>query len=328
MKKFFFSKWLKTVYFFLLFALLLYGMGRLYYKVTGGFTIGNISSTLSYDKRWQTHIPEENKQKIDAILSQKFTYLGKGCQSYVFISDDGQYVLKFFKYQRFRPQFWLPYLTFIPWVDQYYNFKIEQKKEKLEKIFRSWKIAYEELPEQTGVVFIHLNKESDFNQTLLIKDKMGFDHQLDAGQMEFLVQKRADMLCPTLDRFIEKGDIEGSKHLLDRLIVMIHSEYLNGYADNDHALMQNTGVIDGRPVHIDVGQFIYNDLVKDPGIYHQELYNKTFKFRHWLRKKNASLADHLEMRLKDIIGVNYTLMKPYVHQGDVAKIPHSRSDFN
>src|ERR1700722_14345392 len=103
--KFFFR--FKTFFIFLVCICCLYGLTRLYYAVTGGFTIGNITSDLSYDQQWSTHaLSTIEQQEVDRALDQQYAYLGKGCQAYVFKSDDGEYVLKFFKYQRFRPQSW------------------------------------------------------------------------------------------------------------------------------------------------------------------------------------------------------------------------------
>ena len=73
--------------------LLVYGTGRLYYAVTAGFTIGNITSDFSYNEKWATAaLTSSQRDQVKQILSQKFSYLGKGCQSYVFTSDDGKYV--------------------------------------------------------------------------------------------------------------------------------------------------------------------------------------------------------------------------------------------
>lgn len=311
--------------FFILFACIcsLYGLIRLYYAVTGGFTIGNITSDLSYDPQWSTHtLSTAEYKEIDRALDQQYSYLGKGCQAYVFDSDDGQYVLKFFKYQRFRPQSWLNFFTFIPMIDRYQQLKSTQKKHKLDNVLRSWKIAFENLSKETGVVYVHLNKSNDLHKTITLRDKMSIEHQLNLDQMEFLVQHKAEMLCSTLKTMIDQDDLDQAELLIDRLLVMLLSEYFRGYADNDHALMQNTGVWNGHPVHIDVGQFIYNATVKDPAVFRQELYDKTYKFHLWLKQYNADLAAYLQNRLVAIIGQDYFLKGPYIHKSDVAKIPH------
>lgn len=148
------------------------------------------------------------------------------------------------------------------------------------------------------------------NKHVFITDKIGMKHDINIDDMEFLIQKRADMLCPTLLTFRDKKDLEGAKQQVDRLLAVIMSEYERGLADNDHALMQNTGVLNGSPIHIDIGQFIYNDVVKDPKVYKQELFTKTYKFRLWLNEEYSELLPHVENELQAIIGPEFTTMKP------------------
>lgn len=301
-----------------------YGLGRLYYRVTGGFTEGNITYGLPYDERWDMRsLTPDESQQISAIMDQKFRYLGKGCQSYVFQSEDGKYVLKFFKYQRFRPQPWLYYLTFLPGVNHYLEQKIEKKKAKLEGVFASWKVAYEDLQPETGIAFVHLNKSPSINHPVIIVDKMGMQHILHIDNYEFLLQRKATMLCPTLDEMMTKGDTEGAKQLLSKLMTMIMSEYHRGYADNDHALMQNTGVLEGQPVHIDVGQFVKNERVKHSKVYNQEIFNKTWKFRKWLENHHPDLAKFLVEQLKLILGEKeFSQLKPRLNKSEMGIISH------
>lgn len=297
----------------IIFLLLTYGLGRLYYQVTAGFTESNITSTLVSEERWEIKaVTPEQKKELDQALSQKYTYLGKGCQSYVFASEDGKYVLKFFKYQRFRPQGWLDYLAFIPGVDEYRLGKIEQKNKKLENIFTSWKIAYDELQNETGILYIHLNKSQDLKKDLVLYDKMGLQHTLDLDQYEFMIQKRADMLTAAIDNYMEQQDAGKAKELIDNLLQMILSEYRRGLGDNDHALMQNTGVLGTRPVHIDVGQFVRREDFKDPTCYKQELFNKTYKFRIWLKKHHPEISAYVDQQLHHIIGPEMAQLKPHL----------------
>lgn len=291
--------------------IIIYGAGRLYYQVTGGFTESNITSNLTSQPRWEIDpLTDGQKAELDEAFAQDFHYLGKGCQSYVFASDDGKYVLKFFKYQRFRPQAWLDYFAFIPSLDKYRLTKIEQKSKKLENIFTSWKIAYDELQNETGILYIHLNKSCDLNKKLVIYDKMGLPHTLDLDEYEFMLQKRAHMLTATIDIYMEQQKPEKAKGLIDQLVQMVLSEYQRGVGDNDHALMQNTGVLDGMPVHIDVGQFVRNEGFKEPACYKQELFNKTYKFRIWLKKHHPEIAVYLDQQLYSIIGEQMSQLRP------------------
>lgn len=300
--------------------LLIYVAGRLYFSITAGFTVCNITSDFTYDPKWElTDLSDTEKNSLKEILSQKFSYLGKGCQSYVFASEDGKYVLKFVKYQRFRPQEWLNYFASIPAVDRYRLAKIEKKQKKLDMLFSSWKLAYEKLKDETGLVFVHLNKSNDLQQRITIYDKMGFKHELDTDKMEFLLQKRAKMLCPTITSLEEEGQSEKAQALLDRLLSMILSEYDRGLADNDHALMQNTGVYEGQPLHIDVGQFVVKPEMRDPSVYKQELFSKTYKFSKWLERHHSELAIRFNQHLRNIIGPEMDTLVPQL------KNPHAWS---
>lgn len=293
-------------------ALSLYGLGRLYYYVTDGFTIGNIQSDLQFDPRWEAtpSLDHPNEKLVGTILDQKFTYLAKGCQAYVFQSADGRYVLKFFKYQRYRIQPWLTAFSFLPYADSYFTKKLIKKNLKRESFFLSWKIAYQDLKGESGLVFLHLNKTNHLNKVITIVDKMGVTHQVDADKMEFLIQKKASMLGPYLLELKTKGDLSSAQQLVDRILNLVLSEYERGLGDNDHALMQNTGVFEGEPIHIDVGQFVYNEEFKRPELYKQELFSKFYRFHQWLNKEYPQLGQYLTLRMREIIGPQIEGMQP------------------
>lgn len=297
--------------FILVAVALVYGAGRLYYSMTAGFMVSNISSDFAFQPQWEVRpLSEEEKLEVDRALKQPYSYLGKGCQSYVFGSQDGLYVIKFFKYQRYRIQPWLNSFPPLPAIAQYKEEKREKKWKKLNGFVQSWKIAFENLKEESGLIFVHLNKTDHLKQQMTLYDKMGLQHLVDLDQMEFCIQRRADMLCDTLLRYKEKEDLTAAQNVIDQLLSMLLSEYARGLADNDHALMQNTGVAQGEPVHIDVGQFVLNEAVKEPAVFQQELFTKTYKFKAWLREHYPDLEEYLELQLRQIMGSRYDTMKP------------------
>lgn len=305
-------KWIKTLLLLLAIVAIGYAGGRLYYYVTDGFSVSNTTSDFAYDPRWDTRPLSPSEQLLlDSILVQQFSYLGKGCQSYVFLSADGNYVMKLFKYQRYRPQPWLENLAFIPAVERYRLAKIEKKTKKREGFFRSWKLAFDALQSETGLVFVHLNKTNNLKTKLTITDKMGFAHQIDLDQFEFLIQHKATPFCTYIEELVERGDSETAKKFISSTIALILSENARGLADNDHAIMQNTGVIDGKPIHIDVGQFVRDEEVKKPEVYKQQLFNKTYRFRKWLHKRYPELEAYLEAELRQIIGEQFSTLKPH-----------------
>jgi hypothetical protein len=309
-KRQFGRRFLKYLIGFAVLLVLIYGAGRLYFEVTGGFRVGNITSDFKHDARWDiAKLKPEEQQALSHILSQPYHFLGKGCQSYVFESADDQYVIKFFKYQHYRQKPWLNWFSFIEPVAEFRERSLAKKKKLFNGFFSSWKLGYEYLGAETGIVYVHLNKTNELNQQIHIYDKMGIKHTLDADRMEFLVQKKAALLCPTINEFMAMGEENQAKQLITNIVLMIVSEYKRGIVDKDHALMQNTGVYQGRPMHVDVGQFIFEERILDPAIADQELFNQTYKLRLWLQQKHPSLNTHLENELKNIMGDNFNHLK-------------------
>jgi hypothetical protein len=299
------------LFFLAFFVLSLYGLGRLYFRLTAGFSVSNITSEFTFQPQWEVRslLPKEQAE-FERAIDQPYTYLGKGCQSYVFASQDGEYVIKFFKYQRYRLQWWLTHFPPLPAIVKYRQEKLEKKWKKLDGFVQSWKVAFENLKEETGLVFVHLNKTKHLQTQLIIYDKIGQKHVVKLDEMEFCLQRRARLLCDAILDCKAKKDLVAGQQLIHRLLNLILSEYSRGLADNDHALMQNTGVAQGKPVHIDVGQFVFNEAIKHPVVFHQELFTKTYKFKMWLRENYPELGDYLETELHRIMGPAYSTMQP------------------
>lgn len=306
---YFFSKRVKQFFLFLVLIGSIYAGARLYYFYTDGFSISNISTAFDADPRWDVHpLVATEQAQLNSLLDQSFHYLGKGCQSYVFLSDDGNFVVKFFKYQRYRPKPWVDWFSFIPLVETYRQDKLQKKRKKLERVYASWKLAFDHLQPESGVVYAHLNNHQELNRTLTIFDKMGYAYDLELDPLQFLIQRKATMICDQIESLMSQSKIAEVKDLLDRLLAMMVAEHARGFVDEDHALMQNTGVIDNQPIHIDVGLFSSREDVKNLAVSHQELFKKTYKFRMWLQERYADLAVYLDQKLYAIIGEEFLTM--------------------
>lgn len=288
-----------------------YAGGRLYFSLTDGFALEHIASEYAYDARWDARpLTAQEQLSVDAILSQPFHYLGKGYQFYAFLSQDGTHVLKFFKYKRLRESSWGEYFGFIPMLEDYFLKKNLEKRKKLEGVFSSCKVAFDQLKKETGLLFVHLNKTDTLNRSVVLVDKIGKTYSVDLDKTEFLLQKKADLLGPYLDQLMEAGKTAEAKELLARIIDVILSEYSRGLSDNDHALLPNTGVIAGHPIHVDVGQFVLNEEVKQSEVSKQELFSKTYKLNQWLKSQYPELSQYLEAELRSIIGEQFASYRP------------------
>lgn len=272
-----------------------------------GFYPAEIKNPLSFRPDWEV-LPSEVEAEVFQALSQDYFYLGKGCQSYVFASRDGQYVIKFPKYKHFRLPFWLEILPSFPYKEK----KKRQKTENWNVLIQGWKLAYEHLKKETGVIFVHPNPSKNLQTTLFLEDKVGWKHPVFLDDMQFCIQKR---LTPLKDVFLdlkEKKDEFSAKQLISRLIALFLSEYERGIAEKDYALLQNTGVDEeGNPAHMDFGDFVQDEKVKNREVMDQEIFSQMDGLKTWLMDEDPVLANYLENELSSLIGSSYHQMRPH-----------------
>src|SRR5262245_9492560 len=117
-------------------------VGYLCKMPTRSFALCKISSSLQANQEWETApLMEEGERELEKALSQPYHFLSKGAQAFVFKSEDGRYVIKFFKLHHLQPSVWLRMLRW-PWCMESYRLeKMVEKRRELFKTFMSYKIA-------------------------------------------------------------------------------------------------------------------------------------------------------------------------------------------
>jgi hypothetical protein len=252
---------------------------------TGKFTVMRITSNLTPRTEWETTpLSSDELTKIKQILNQSFSYLSKGVQSFVFASEDGQYVIKFFRHDHLTAPFWLT-----PSAKA-------KREQRLHREFLSYKIAFENLRQETGLVFLHLNKTTDLHRTLDLVDKLGIHHKIPLDKYEFLVQKRACLLYTALNQMIENNKIADAKETLTGLVQLLAHRSREGISDKDPDLETNFGVIGTEPIQIDVGRFgkIDAPFSKD------EIIRVTDRLHQYLMKRCPELDQHLKTQIEKL----------------------------
>ncbi len=256
-----------------------------------------IHSDLPYNPAWETKpISNETRLELEAIFSQKFRYLGCGGQSFVFVSENNEYVIKFFKHRLFRKPYSIFLTLPLPSVIELSRLrKLNRALFKLNRDFTSYKLAYEELREETGLMYIHLNKGTELKRTLNIVDKIGIEHEIDLDEVEFVVQKHADQLCPRIDALTAEGDITGARNTLHSILEVIIKRCKKGIFDEDPRIHNNLGLIGQRAIFMDVGRFVRDPERSIPSVYYNDLKAIIDKrFRPWLERCHPELIPFLD----------------------------------
>lgn len=277
---------------FLLFGICAFGVARFCKAQTGSFTIARMTSNLKPNPRWDVApLPSQEQAEIKKILSQPYKFLGRGAQSYVFASEDGQYVIKFFRYHHLQAPLHLKLLPF-EWAKR----KAARKDFKLIKDFNSYKIAYEMLKEETALVYLHLNKTNDLNITMDLIDNLGIHYQIPLDQHEFLVQRKAVLFYDALDQMISENRIEDGKAALTNLVNLLVQRIQKGVYDKDPDINTNFGAIGTRAVEIDAGRF----SLKPRKLWYKEIIRITDNLHQWLMVRCPELDAHLKAQVENL----------------------------
>jgi len=283
---------------FLFLASFFLGIDRFVHHKSSHFTLSKIISSQKYSPEWEIPaLPIEEKKDLDQILNQKFTYYSKGSQSYVFISEDKKFILKFLKQGKLHHKSWLAYipLSFNPYHREYLF-----KKEKCRATFTACKTAFQELKKESGLIYVHLNKTRDLNKKITILDKNGQQHIVDIDKTCFYVQKHAQLIYSRISELMHSNDIENAKRIIFSVFSLIDFLGKKGVCDNDPILRKNFGLIEDIAVQIDIGKLRIDPLREQTLAYKEEVGSITNSFKIWIEKNYPVLSEYFETCLKEV----------------------------
>lgn len=277
----------------------------LYDMVTGDFSVSNISYNFYSSKEEPSPISDEEHEVIKNILNQSFSYLSNGNQTYVFLSQDRKYVLKFFRFKHLKDSLFLNWLPSIAPIVEYRHRKMVSQKRKLERIFNSFEIAYDLDKDNTGLVFNHLYATKNLNKKLQVVDRIGFSHTIDLDKTTFVIQEKGITTGNVIKNLLSQGDVENTKKKFRLLFDMYVSEYERGLLDDDHNIMHNTGFINDKPFRLDTGKIHKTEQIKNPSIYLKDLRKiATRRIDKWLQayfpQYRLEIFDDLQRKLDEI----------------------------
>lgn len=266
-----------------------------FYTLSDGFSVSKIKNTFPATTEWQLPPPTPKEQKrIANICSQKFRYLGKGSQVYAFISEDGQYVLKFFKCYHLKPVGWIASIPLPKFLDEPRKATLEKRYKKISTTLESYKIASEYLKDECGLIAVEILPTPSINQEVEIYDKLGRQHILNLGQYGFILQRKADLIYPKLSEWIATGDMNSAKEAIRSMIALIVQRSKKGIQDSDPDLHKNAGLIGTTAILIDLGCLHTNPEAKKKEVYTQDLLKITNRLKVWLEKQSPELYTFLE----------------------------------
>jgi hypothetical protein len=224
-----------------------------------------------------------------------FTFLDSGLECYAFLSADGKTVLKVFKHHHLRQA------HFLSQISSHFTKLYDEKKKRLENSFASYRLAEKELKSETGLLFLHLGKTKKTLPTVTLIDKLGIEHKVALDEVHFLLQKRATLLLPALEKQVKEKRLSEAEKTLHSLLDLIVQRCKKGISDRDPTLCKNYGFLGTQAIMIDLGSFSKNSFLKDPHSYKRELFYETLPLRCLLQNRFPELLPFFETELNKII---------------------------
>lgn len=270
------------------------GLQKFCRSKTDGFAETKIHSDMPFYKEFQTSpLSIQQLDKIEQVLDQPFYYLGKGAQCYAFESKNGQYVIKFLRLDRLCPSTIFSEIPLPSFLEKYRKERLDRKFGELSRDFISYKTAFELLKDYTGLEYVQLNKDGPIDKKIKVYDKINVLHEIDLKQLQFMIQKKADLFYVGMQKILDNNQIETAQTIITQLIEYLCLRSALGFYDKDPDINTNFGIYDGSMMQIDVGRFRHDITRVDPNIYMNDVIRVTENFQQWLEARDKSLSDFL-----------------------------------
>lgn len=260
-----------------------------------GFRLYKIQSTPPYEERWDTAYTEEDLKIAQNALNQPYHFLAHGFQVYAFCSEDGKYILKFFRHQRLRlPEFVMGLPSF-PLFDEWRKSRILALSRRQDYLFRACKTSWDLARHETVLLMVHLNTTKGLYPTVQIKDLLGNTYSIELDNYQFLLQKKACLIKPTITKYMKEGNIKEAEKCIDRIFALFLDCAKKGIADTDGALIRkdNLGFFEDRAIYIDggkltprKGQITKKEFIKD--------IKRLRPLIKWLKEEHPKLVKYFE----------------------------------
>ncbi len=273
----------------------LIAIDRYFFKANASFCLRFIYSTMPNNSRWDLPpLKKEQSQWLDQILEQPFFYLAKGAHCYAFISQDKNYVIKLHRYpSHMRP---------LPWLTHPFAYRFSKRRKQIKEynltqyayMMDNYKTSFEELKEETATLLVHINRTDYLNKKVHLVDKTGNHYSVSLDKITFILQRKAELIYPTLERLLKQGLEQNAKEVICQILQLIAHTAQKGFINNDPILYRNYGLLPDRAIYIDLG-----DLVKEKQINAAatQLSKITGSLRAWLELHYPQLLDYYDTQV-------------------------------
>lgn len=267
---------------------------------TDGFGPNSIFMNSSFEPQWDYDVKQvTSSDALRKILAQRYRYIGKGTQSYVLASQDGLYVIKFFKKKHLHIAPWVQKMLQVPLLSQSINAKIQRRETRKKELFMGCITAARYIPEQSGLVYLHLNPgQIPYISTLSIVDKQGGVHQIELASTSFVIQRLGKSALDQLRCWRDNREHEEARDGLAALFHYLVERSKKGILDRDTNYGNNLGFVNGRVVTLDLGRLVHDELIMNPAEYKRRIATSMAQVRFWVSTYYPELLQYYDRQIE------------------------------
>ena len=273
----------------LLFAIALCYLDRQMLHANKGFCMWELYSKEGKRQPWDIEkYCLISKQELHDIFSSPLSFLGKGHQSSAFLSSDGNYVVKFYRFPtHMRPfgRFMRPFSAF---KEKRQKIELYDHK-KFQETLLSYSLAFNEMTGPSALVAVHLNKSSDIELNASLIDTLGAHHLASLDETIFIVQKKGELLFPHLESLLREGKMSEVKSVISQTIYFLFERARSPYQDSDAMLCKNYGLLNGHLFQLDTGRLQKRKEMPSHQEILQEVERITEPLKYWLYERSPEL---------------------------------------
>ncbi len=249
-------------------------------QLTGGFRLGKMSLDVFFNPAWEVAEPsQETDALVKQILARPLRYLSHGAQSFVFASEDGNYIVKLFRYDQ----------KVHPWRQWFRDEVLKKKKrylpdEKVHRLFSSCKLAYEQASDLTGLVYVHLNRTKGKLPHALFIDRLGRRYDLDMDRYRFAVQHRGRHIREVFKEAIDSQDQAKTERLIDSFFALLRKRTERKIRNSDTKISPNFGFFGEEAMEWDFGNYWVDPKMEEASFRSYEIGLFTGQLRQYLER--------------------------------------------
>jgi hypothetical protein len=282
--------------------LLLLIVGLFCFKSSLPFRVDEIRPIRGFSFQLANTTSQEELERLRSVFSQSFTYLSESDQCYLFVSQNNDYLLKFFKMRKLTPKYWLNYIP-LPWLEQERLNKIGHRERSRQELLGNFKSAFEGFRHQTSLFFIHFFSTEFLKSKVHIIDQQNTSHYVYLDSVPFVLQRKSVPLFEHIETLIENRKTKEAMSSLLLVLDLVKDQCQRGFGEHEINLEKDYGFIGNRVVFVDVERLVKDDSLKNPLSTLREVFKVSQKISEWLEQSHPSLATDFQRESHDLISM-------------------------